>query len=89
MSPQQSSQVLDRFLDPVAECLTPAVAHALVNLRARPDDQARLDELAEKCNEGQLSPDEQAEYRTMVDAIDLISILQAKAQARLARPAGG
>jgi hypothetical protein len=87
MSTQQSCQVLDRLLDPVAECLTPEVARALVNLRAQPDVQARIDELAEKCNEGELNPDERAEYQAVVDAIDLISILQTKARARLVRPA--
>jgi len=85
MSTQQSSQVLDRLLDPVAECLTPEVARALVNLRAQPDVQAHIDELAERCNEGALTPVEQAEYRDIVEAIDFISILQAKARARLAR----
>ena len=87
MNSQQSSQVLDRLLDPVAECLTPEVARALVNLRARPEVQARIDELAEKCNEGELTPVEQAEYRNIVDAIDFISILQAKARALLTRAA--
>ena len=83
MSSAQSSQVLDRLLDPVAECLTPEVARALVNLRARPEIQARIDELARKSNEGTLSPIEQAEYRDTIEAIDFISILQAKARKRL------
>jgi acyl-CoA reductase-like NAD-dependent aldehyde dehydrogenase len=86
MSSEQSSEVLDRLLDPVAECLTPEVARALVNLRARPEIQARIDELAGKCNEGNLSPIEQAEYREIVEAIDFISILQAKARKRFPRP---
>ncbi len=87
MSTRQSSAVVDRLLDPVAQCLTPEVARALVHLRAQPDVQAHIDELAEKCNEGQLTNAEQAEYRDIVEAIDFISILQAKARARLARVA--
>ena len=43
-----------------------------MNLCAQPDVQAWIDELAEKCNEGELNPDERAECRTMVDAADLI-----------------
>src|SRR4029077_5182401 len=70
MSAAQSSQILDRLLDPVAECLTPDVARALVNLRARPEDQARIDELAARRSEGELTPAEQAEYRDIVEAID-------------------
>ncbi len=83
MSNAQSSQVLDRLLDPVAECLTPEAARALVELHAGPEIQAQIDELAAKCNEGKLSPIEQAEYRDIVEAIDFISILQAKARKRL------
>ncbi len=54
---------------------------------AQPDVQSHIDELAEKCNEGQLTNAEKAEYRDIVEAIDFISILQAKARARLARVA--
>jgi hypothetical protein len=85
MNAQHSSQVLDRLFEPLAECLTPEVAWALVNLKAQPDVQARIDELAEKCNEGELTPVEQVEYRDIVEAIDFISLLQAKARARLTR----
>jgi len=87
MDTQQSSQILDRLLDPFADCLTPDVALAVANLRARPEVQERIDELAEKCNEGELTPVEQAEYRAIVEAIDFISVLQAKARARLTRAA--
>jgi hypothetical protein len=55
----------------------------LVDLRAQPDVQARIDELAEKCNDGGLTPVERAEYQDIVEAIDFISLLQAKARARL------
>jgi hypothetical protein len=47
--------VLSRLLDPVGRCLTPEVAQHLVALQVDPAVQARLDELAEKCTEGQLS----------------------------------
>lgn len=71
---------LDRILDPLAECFTPQVAHRLADLRADTQTQERLDILAAKANEGQLTPDENAEYRQFVDAIDLLAILQAKAR---------
>jgi hypothetical protein len=76
--------LLDRIVDPVGRILTPKVARALVDLRADPEVQARIDELADKCNEGQLTPEEQAEYEAYVFAIDFIAILQAKARALLA-----
>src|SRR5205085_747471 len=80
----RSLSVVGRAL---AEPVTPQAAKALAELRAGPDVQARIDELAEKCNEGRLSPAEQAEYRGIVEAIDFISLLQAKARDRLARAA--
>ncbi len=43
-----STTVLDRFLDPVTDCLTPAVAERIVGVRVDAQTQMRLDELAEK-----------------------------------------
>lgn len=75
---------LDRLLDPVTESLTPEAARQLVELRADPRFQKRLDTLADKCTEGQLSPDEREEYETYVRAIHVVAILQAKARKLLA-----
>lgn len=75
---------LDRLLDPVTDCLTPEAAQQLIALRADPQFQERLDLLADKCTEGQLSPDEREEYETYVRAIHIIAILQAKARNLLA-----
>jgi len=74
---------LDRILDSVAECFTPQVARRLAELRADPQTQSRLDALAAKANEGELTPEEDAEYKQSIDAIDLLAILQAKARAYL------
>jgi hypothetical protein len=46
--------------------------------------QAKIDALAHKCNEGELSPDERIEYERYVQAIHLIGVLQAQARAVLA-----
>jgi hypothetical protein len=54
-------------------------------MRATPEVQGRIDELAEKSNEGKLTSEERAESEAYVDAIDVISLLQAKARAVLAR----
>jgi hypothetical protein len=69
-----------RILDPVAECFTPEVASRIAQLQADSDLQSRVDELAEKCNEGTLTPDEEAEYDAYVRAMDVLAILQAKAR---------
>src|SRR5687767_9049263 len=80
--------VLDRLLEPLGRIFTPEVARKLVNLRFDPQAQDRIDELAEKCNEGELSDEERREYETYVYAIDFIAILQAKARALLKRSGG-
>ena len=76
--------MLDRLLDPLTGCLTSEGAQQLVALRADPQFQERLDTLADKCTEGQLSPDEREEYETYVHAVQIIAILQAKARKILA-----
>jgi len=75
---------LDRLLDPVTRCFTTSVARQIVDLRADPAVQARLEELAEKCTEGQLSPEESTEYRTYVLAIDMIAFSRQKRARSLA-----
>jgi hypothetical protein len=78
-----TSQILDCLLDPVARCLSKSAARELVGLRADEETQARIRELAEKCNEGTLSPEERSEYESYVMAKGIVAILQAKARARL------
>jgi len=81
----QTAAVLDGILDPVTGAFSREVAEALVNLRANETAQARISQLADKCNEGSISADERTEYESYVRAIDLISVLQAKARAWLAK----
>jgi hypothetical protein len=80
-----TKSVLSQLLEPVGQMMPVKFAEELAAMRATQDVQARIDELAEKCNEGELTPEERAEYEAYVDAIDIISLLQAKARAVLAR----
>ena len=47
--------------------------------------QARVDQLADKANEGELSNDERAEYDKFREAFHFVTILQAKARTLLDR----
>lgn len=85
MSETFATTVLDRFLDPVTDCLTPDVARRIVDLKIDPLLQSRLDELAAKANAGALASEEAREYREYVEGIDLIGILKAKARLSLVR----
>ena len=78
---------LDQLLDPLTDALTPEFAFALLNLRADPDVEARIEELRQKANDGTLTPAEDAEYKDFVEAVDVVSIMQAKAQRFLSRQA--
>lgn len=78
-----NTTALDRFLQPLAACLTPEVAQRIANLQLDVQSQTRLDELAAKANEGQLSDDERQEYEEFVEGIDLMGILKARARSVL------
>ena len=68
------------MLAPVSDCFTPEVARRFLQLRADPHLQARIDALADKSTEGELTEEERSEYETYVRAGNLIAILQAKAR---------
>jgi hypothetical protein len=76
---------LDRFLDPVARCLTPDVAEKIAQIELEPGIRERLDELAVKADAGELSEEERLEYEDLVDGLDLLGILKAKARKLLDR----
>ena len=76
---------LAKLLDPVAECFTLEVAKRVADLQADPEVQARIEVLAEKCNEGTLTPEETAEYDAYIHAMDVVAVLQKKARSLLAQ----
>ena len=78
MSP--NTDLLDRLLDPVGRALSFEAARRLVALRADADAQARIDDLADRANDGQLTPDERAEYESLIATANVIAVLQAKAR---------
>jgi hypothetical protein len=84
MSTIHENGVLDEVLERVARCFTPDVARQIAALRASPTLQSKLDDLARKANEGELSDQERENYDAYVEAIDLVGILQAMARKNLA-----
>ena len=77
---------LAKILDPVAQCFTPEVAKRVAALRADPAVQTRIEELAEKCNEGTITPEEMAEYDAYIQAMDVVAVLQKKARTLIVPP---
>lgn len=72
--------VLEQMLEPVSRSFGPETARALASFRVGKRMQARVEKLAEKCNEGKLTPKERAEYEAYVQGSTVIGILQAKAR---------
>jgi hypothetical protein len=72
--------IIDEMLEPFADALTPEVARRFVNVKAPPSIQRRVDELAAKCNEGQLTETERADYENYVRVGNFFSLIKAKAK---------
>jgi len=71
---------LDQLLNPTAGWLTPQSAQRLVDWKISDDLRERIENLGEKANLGQLTEEEDAEYRTYLDDAEVISLMQAKAR---------
>ena len=64
-------------------------ARKLIGLKADRKTQARVAKLAEKCNKGDLTPQERRQYERYVMAGHFVAILQAKARKLLAQQPPG
>jgi hypothetical protein len=82
MQPPTESTVsaLDRLLEPLSRSLGFEAAQQILALRVDPVVQARIDDLADRCNEGALTAPERTEYEGYVEGISLINILKVKAR---------
>jgi len=79
-----STTALDGLLDPLASSRDPSALRQIIEFRISSEVQARVDYLAKRANNGELTPDEDAEYEALIDGADLITILKLKAQRVLA-----
>lgn len=87
MSTVIDTNAFDKGTDPILQFFTIDQAREIVNFRGDAQLQARIETLAAKCNEGELSAEEQAEYEGYVKANKFIAILQAKVRKLLAHSA--
>jgi hypothetical protein len=70
----------ERGVRPLLRIVLPEKAEAVIRLRAAPKIQARIEELAGKSTEGQLTELERAEYAGYVRANKFIAVLQTQAR---------
>jgi hypothetical protein len=61
------------------------IGEALLRLRADPQLQARIEALADKSTEGQLTPEEREEYEALIRVGQFVSLRQANARRLLAQ----
>ena len=70
----------DRATEPVLRILSCDQARKIIDFHGDEELQRRIEELAEKANEGELTHEERAEYEGYVEANSFIAVLQAKAR---------
>ena len=80
MQTEFDTTAVERLLSPLASSFDEAALHNLVEYRADAQAQNRIDELAEKCNEGTLTASEEREYESLVQTATFLAILQAEAR---------
>jgi hypothetical protein len=73
-----NTNVLNPFIEQLAECLTAEAAQKIVSMEAKDDLQCRVNSLASTANAGKLTQDEQSEYDRILAAFHFVTILQAR-----------
>ncbi|MBI2926329.1 MAG: hypothetical protein HYY24_11585 [Verrucomicrobia bacterium] len=81
-----TSSLANKMLDLAAECFDAPTLDALAKLQLSPKLAARVDRLAEKANEGELTPRERAEYQAYIKTSELLAAIQLRARLKLRLP---
>jgi len=81
----QQSAIMSQMLEPLTDSFGPETAELFAGLKATPEMTARLEVLAEKCNEGELSDGERSEYETYVRIGNFFAILKAKGKKAISK----
>jgi hypothetical protein len=83
MHGETANSILGRLINPDKGGLPKGAAESILRIAFPEDDQLRIQELADRNTEGQLTPDERNEYEGYVLVGELISLLQAMARRSL------
>ena len=84
LKPTIDATAFDRGMDPIIKFFTVEQARAIVQYRGDAALRKRIEKLAGKANEGELTADEQTEYEGYVQANKFVAILQAQLRKLLA-----
>jgi hypothetical protein len=80
MATTSESLAFDLGVRPILEIVLPGKADAIISFRANPALQARIEVLAQKSTEGELTEDERSEYMGYVRANKFVAILKRQAE---------
>lgn len=83
-----TTSIFHRVLEPILRSLPPKAARQIAHAEADEQLQQRVEDLARKANEGELTADEQRQYQAYIDAGDVVATMQAVARKLLNSPAG-
>lgn len=72
--------IFSRILESAGESLSVDVAHHILEMRFSAEDKARMHELAEKNQGGEINPQELEELDNHIAAGDILAIWQSKAR---------
>ena len=72
--------IISEALRPITESLNADTAKHFAELRMSDGVQQRVNELATKCNEGELSDEERDQYESLVSVGNILAVLKAKAK---------
>ncbi len=81
-----ANDAFDRAIEPVISLLSPDQAMQIANFHADDALQARIEYLASRANEGELTDQERAEYEGYAQANRFLAVLQSKARRRIEPP---
>ncbi len=84
-----TTTALNRLLEPLSRTLGVEAARSIAGLQIEPSIQARIEELADRCNEGLLTDAERAEYSGYVEGAEILALIKSKARRYLATHAAG
>ena len=79
MEATSETAAFEQGIRPLMEIVLPDKRDAVIGFRADPQLQARIEELARKSTEGQLTEEERAEYSGFVRANKFVAILKRQA----------
>ena len=74
------------MLDLAADCFDAPTLDALAKLRLTPNLASRVNRLADKANEGELTPRERSEYQAYINTSEMLALIQLRARLKLRLP---